>query len=114
MSNAVVSWPASFFLVFLIIVSHIRWPKRLGELFEKVGFQHVSHSTYETSPELRGFFTQIHLMLAEEISLTVMDNSRPDGSGPTHRKHIQEAAREAEEGAALHFTPVVTIGQKPA
>ncbi len=53
-------------------------------------------------------------MVAEEFSWVAMDNSGPEKSGPIHRRRVQEAAREAKEGAAIHFTPEVAIGQKPA
>ena len=36
--------------------------------------------------------TQIHLMVAEEISYVTMDNSDLETGGPARRREIQEAA----------------------
>ena len=56
--------------------------------------------------------TQIHFMFGEEMSFTVMDNSDPSKAGPAYRRRIEEAAREAKEGAAITFAPEVTIGMR--
>ena len=57
--------------------------------------------------------TQIHLMVAEEISFVKMDNSDPEAGGPARRREIQEASQEAKDGAIWRFSPQVTVRQKP-
>ena len=57
--------------------------------------------------------TQVHLMVAEEISFVAMDNSDPETGGPARRREIQEAAQEAKDGANWRFSLQVTVGRKP-
>lgn len=101
------------------LVEHARnavpygWPPRLPDSFAKQGFQDVSYNRYPISSEVRMFFTQMQFMIGEEYSIVAMDNSDPQKGGPAHRRRIQEAAKEAKEGAAMHFIPEVTIGKKP-
>ena len=57
--------------------------------------------------------TQIHLMVAEEISLVKMDNSDAETGGPARRREIQEASKEAKDGAIWRFSLQVTVGRKP-
>ena len=64
------------------------------------------------SPEIRGFFTHLQFMVAEEFSYGAMDNSDPSAGGYEHRRRIQEAAKQANEGAALHFNVEATVGRK--
>lgn len=52
-------------------------------------------------------------MVGEEYSFIAMDNSDLSKGGPAHRRRIQEAAKEAKEGAAMDFIPEVSIGRKP-
>ena len=54
----------------------------------------------------------MQFMIGEEYSIVAMDNSDPQKGGSVHRRRIQEAAKEAKEGAAMHFIPEVTIGKK--
>ena len=56
--------------------------------------------------------TQILFMFGEEMSFAVRHNSDPSKPGPAYRRRIEEAAREAEKGAAITFAPEVTIGMK--
>ena len=89
------------------------WPPRLADDFAKQGFREIDYKRYETSPELRMFFTQMQFMIGEEYSFAMMDNSNPHKGGPAHRRRIQEAAEESREGAGMHFIPEVTVGRKP-
>ena len=54
----------------------------------------------------------MQFMVAEEFSYVAMDNSDPKTGGYEHRRRIQEAAKQAIEGAAMHFNLEVTVGQK--
>lgn len=89
------------------------WPSTLGDDFAKQGFTKVSHNRYPIKPDTRMIFTQMQFMIGEEYSFVAMDNSGPTASGPAHRRRIQEAAKEAKEGVAMHFIPEVTVGMKP-
>ena len=64
------------------------------------------------SPEIRGFFTQLQFMVAEEYSYIAMDNSDLNAGGYEHRRLIQKAVKQADEGAAMHFNLEVTVGRK--
>ena len=57
--------------------------------------------------------TQIHLMVAEEISHVAMSNTDPETGGPARRRDIQEAAQEAKDGTIWRYPLQVTVGQKP-
>lgn len=56
--------------------------------------------------------TQIHLMVAEEISYVKMDNRDLQTGGPARRREIQEASQEAKDGTIWHFSLQVTVGHK--
>ena len=56
--------------------------------------------------------TQIHLMVAEELSFVKMDNSDPETGGPAFRREIQEASQEVKDGTIWHFSLQVTVGHK--
>lgn len=55
----------------------------------------------------------MQFMIGEEYSFAVMDNSDPEKGGPAHRRRVQEAAKDAKEGAGMEFIPEVTVGRKP-
>ena len=57
--------------------------------------------------------TQIHLMVAEEISYVAMDNRDSETGGPARRQEIQEAAQEAKDGVLWRFCLQVIVAQKP-
>ena len=51
-------------------------------------------------------------MVEEEFSYVALDNSDPNTGGYEHRRRIQEPAKQAIEGAAMHFNLEVTVGRK--
>ena len=53
-------------------------------------------------------------MVVEEFSYVAMDNSDPNAVGYEHRRRVQEAAKQANEGAAMHFNLEVTVGLNKA
>lgn len=89
------------------------WPAELSESYKKEGFENVTTHRHPISSDIREFFTQMQFMVAEEFSYVAMDNSDPNTGGYEHRRRIQEAAKQAVEGAAMHFNLEVTVGQKP-
>ena len=100
----------------------LSWVRKLPSVFVEQGFQDeknekkiqkiVSHRCHPTPSELLMQMTQIHFMFGEEMSFAVMDNSDLSKSGPAYRRRIEEAAREAQKGAAISFAPEVTIGMR--
>lgn len=96
----------------LLTIAIYRWPPRLPDIFEKQGLRDVTYGRYATGPETRLFWTQLQCMVAEEYSFVAMDNSDPQSGGPAYRRRIQEAAKEAKEGAAISHTLEVTVGMK--
>ena len=87
------------------------WPSTLSQSFKNEGFEDVTTYRYPIGPEMRGYFTQAHLMVMEEVSYFAMDNSDPEAGGCEQRRRILEAAKQIDEGAAIHFNLEVTVGR---
>ena len=88
------------------------WVPDLPNLFANHGLWQITQNHYPTPPELLIPMTQTHFMFGSEMSSITMDNSDSDKGGPAYRRRIEEAAREAKEGAAMTFTLEVTVGMR--
>ena len=55
----------------------------------------------------------MYFMLAEEHSYKMLDNGDLEKAGSAQRERLQEAVKEAKEGAVIQFTVAFTVGRKP-
>ncbi|KAL2042758.1 hypothetical protein N7G274_004517 [Stereocaulon virgatum] len=93
--------------------SKLNWLSQLPYNFIKQGLQDVSHRLHPPPPDLRLFLAQVHCVFAEEINLVAMGSNGADHGVPSNRRQIQEAAKEAQEGAAIQYVFECTVGRKP-
>ncbi|KAK0726265.1 hypothetical protein B0T21DRAFT_350420 [Apiosordaria backusii] len=88
------------------------WTVKLPEFMEKEGFTEVKGHLYGDPPELARAFTEQHLLTAEEFAEGLIKLGKRE-AGEKYFGLVQEAHREAIQGAALCVPRIVCLGRKP-
>lgn len=89
-----------------------KWPSELSTHFQAIGLELIASNSYPLPTELYAPFMQCHLGAAEEVSLTVMKNDRPNSQGAMFRELLRDTYRECQSGVTMAESPVVVVGRK--
>ena len=72
----------------------------------------MASCSYPQPPRLQTVFAHIQLHANVEIRFNVLDNGRPESTGPSHCKLVDEAYHESKSGVAPVWTPIAIVARK--